>query len=451
MPVPLALNRMKGNKGIKQDWDETMLADGQVQPNMYPAKYSFSTTTASCASDFVVYPTGVAGTATTANVVAYYNLYTTGCSGTVPAVNWAYNTGAMVTTSPVLSLDGTQVAFIQVSGTAASLVLMKWAQTPATITTLVGNLNATNNSTTPGVTLTTGTFSASDVGARISDTTTSGDIATGVTITSVLSSTTALLSTAPTTATAQHLTISAETLAAPGVPPTVAAASYHACTAPCMTTITFSGSHNDTYSSPYYDYIHDAIYVGDNSGNLQKFTPVFGTGTPAVGTPVSLNTAPYDIASPVYDSTSGCVFVGDTEGYFYCRKFRGRWDCVHQALLSRKWGTSEILGNGAALEGIFDAPLSGSRSEWRMPSSQTAPTWNLRLPGITASTSLKLASYPQAALALPHSIIEEALGAGASKATTCTMAPLTMCIIARRAVQQGILWVMGNTGSGLWR
>ena len=193
MPVPLALNRMKGNKGIKQDWDETMLADGQVQPNMYPAKYSFSTTTASCASDFVVYPTGVAGTATTANVVAYYNLYTTGCSGTVPAVNWAYNTGAMVTTSPVLSLDGTQVAFIQVSGTAASLVLMKWAQTPATITTLVGNLNATNNSTTPGVTLTTGTFSASDVGARISDTTTSGDIATGVTITSVLSSTTALL------------------------------------------------------------------------------------------------------------------------------------------------------------------------------------------------------------------------------------------------------------------
>ena len=52
-----------------------------VQPNAYPAKYSFSTTSASC-SDFVVYPTGAPGASNAANIVAYSNLYTGGCTGT---------------------------------------------------------------------------------------------------------------------------------------------------------------------------------------------------------------------------------------------------------------------------------------------------------------------------------------------------------------------------------
>jgi len=100
-----------------------------VQPNAYPAKYGVSLTSASC-SDFVIYPTGQAGGTSAADMVAYDNLYATGtgapCSGG-PSVDWAYNTGGTVTTSPVLSEDGSQVAFMQVSGTTASLVLLKWA------------------------------------------------------------------------------------------------------------------------------------------------------------------------------------------------------------------------------------------------------------------------------------------------------------------------------------
>jgi hypothetical protein len=42
--------------GLKKDWAENFLADGQVQPNTYPAKWSFSTTTASCSNDFVFIP-----------------------------------------------------------------------------------------------------------------------------------------------------------------------------------------------------------------------------------------------------------------------------------------------------------------------------------------------------------------------------------------------------------
>jgi hypothetical protein len=107
-----------------------------VQPNTSPAKYSFSTTSASC-SDFVVYPTGAAGASSAANIIAYDNLYSGTCtSGNVPSVDWAYNTGGTVTTSPILSYwdNGAQVAFIQVSGTTASLVLLKWAASGGSVT-----------------------------------------------------------------------------------------------------------------------------------------------------------------------------------------------------------------------------------------------------------------------------------------------------------------------------
>ena len=111
-----------------------------VQPNAFPAKFLYTAAASSC-SDFVVYPTGAAGAANAADVVAYTNLYSGTCTtGVVPSVSWAYNTGGTVTTSPILSPDGSQVAFIQVTGATASLVLLKPAATggsttaPATLT-----------------------------------------------------------------------------------------------------------------------------------------------------------------------------------------------------------------------------------------------------------------------------------------------------------------------------
>ncbi|MGO9863054.1 MAG: hypothetical protein ACLPLR_05545, partial [Terriglobales bacterium] len=209
-----------------------------VQPNMYPAKYSFSATSASC-TDFVVYPMGTAGAATAASIVAFSNLYTGGCSGTVPQAYWGYNTsGGMVTTSPVLSEDGAQVAFVQVSGTTASLVLLKWAA----------------NNGTP---------------------------------------------TLPVTPTAATL------------------ATYRSCTAPCMVTLAFSGSHNDTFSAPFYYYNGDMLFVGDDSGNLHKFTGVFN-GTPAeAGNPWPENLSASKLSSPVYDNTTGNVIVGDFGGVLH--------------------------------------------------------------------------------------------------------------------------------------
>ncbi len=61
-----------------------------------------------------------------ASIVAYDNLYS-GCTGTKPHIYWAYNTSGTISTSPILSLDGSQVAFIHTATSgAASLVVLKW-------------------------------------------------------------------------------------------------------------------------------------------------------------------------------------------------------------------------------------------------------------------------------------------------------------------------------------
>jgi len=120
--------RKRRHNGEKVDWSETLGTGGSLGLGNYPAKYSFSTSTSSC-TDWVVYGTGLAGGMSQATIVAFTNLYSGTC-GSVPNVNWAFNTGtgSTILTSPVLSLDGTQIAFVQNSSTGvASLVVLKWA------------------------------------------------------------------------------------------------------------------------------------------------------------------------------------------------------------------------------------------------------------------------------------------------------------------------------------
>jgi hypothetical protein len=115
------------------DWSQNLGSGAAPGRGNYPAKFSFSSATANCGSsatpDYVVYATGATGSGTQASVVAFDNLYS-GCGGTVPSVYWAYNTGGgLILTSPVLSLDGTQVAFVQTTGGPAGqagLVVLKW-------------------------------------------------------------------------------------------------------------------------------------------------------------------------------------------------------------------------------------------------------------------------------------------------------------------------------------
>jgi hypothetical protein len=232
MPVGSRWERKRNR--INTDWSETLGSGGTAGLGVFPA--TFTTSSMSCANDFAVFNTGLAGSSTQANIVAFNNLYSS-CNGGTPTVYWAYNTGGTVVNSVALSLDGSQVAFVQ-SGSSgvASLVLLKWKASNGTLT-------------------------------------------------------------------------------GPASPTPEAAASYNGCTAPCTTTVTFSGSPNDTHSSPFIAYGSDTVYVGDDLGVLHEFTNIFASsGTPAEATtggwPVTVNVNA-SLDSPVYDAASAKIFVGD--------------------------------------------------------------------------------------------------------------------------------------------
>lgn len=128
-PVPPPPKQIQpSSRDMYKDWSvlPTTGAVTSATSGVYPAKWGFYTTggaaAAQCSTaspsfssgDYIVVPTGVAGSgASTASIVAYDNLYS-GCSvGTVPSVYWAADVNSFkVVTSPILSYDGTQVAFV---------------------------------------------------------------------------------------------------------------------------------------------------------------------------------------------------------------------------------------------------------------------------------------------------------------------------------------------------
>jgi len=111
-----------------------------VPKEHFPAMWGASFTDPDCDKDFVVF--GIrAGQATgQANIVAFNNLYA-GCSGTIPTTMWAYYVGGggatpdVVRTSPVLSLDGKEVAFVENrdKGNSSWFHVLKWEAGQGTI------------------------------------------------------------------------------------------------------------------------------------------------------------------------------------------------------------------------------------------------------------------------------------------------------------------------------
>jgi hypothetical protein len=145
---------------------------------MFPAKFSFDpAATPDCLNDFVVFGTvavGVPGVSGgQANLVALNNLYVnsngTGfCKGiTAPTVLFAYNittvTGGKISTSPVLSEDGTKIAFVEsVPGFSPQAIfhVLTWtrgqgaiknAALPASMTSLTFSPTANCTSSSPWI------------------------------------------------------------------------------------------------------------------------------------------------------------------------------------------------------------------------------------------------------------------------------------------------------------
>lgn len=221
------------------------------------------------------------GTNGQASVIAYDNLYS-GCTGTVPSIYWQYNTGGTVVTSLTLSIDGSQIAFVQTQGGVANLVLLKWKASPSL---------AVLTAVTP--------------------------------------------------------------------------AAYVGCSAPCMTTIAFQGGPTDTNSSGFYVYDgvqSDTLYAGDDNGKLHKFHPVFTAAAAEITTswPITVNaTAGTIMTGPVYDSTSGNIYITDSTGNLSYVRDVG--STVGACTAPCKGGSYDVtLGAGYA---IPDSPIVDATSQ----------------------------------------------------------------------------------------
>jgi hypothetical protein len=135
-------------KPMEGDWNEALNTGfSSYTTAKYPAKYSFNTSTPmpNCVSDYVVYILG-SSASSTFNIIAFSNLYLNSgggasfCAGANPTLLFAYfaSTGGAsagpLSGSPVLSLDGTQIAFVESAGTGGIFHVLKWqaaASTPA--------------------------------------------------------------------------------------------------------------------------------------------------------------------------------------------------------------------------------------------------------------------------------------------------------------------------------
>jgi hypothetical protein len=279
-------------KKLRRDWSQDLGAGASAGAGNYPARFAASRTTASCTADFVVFSTGLLGGLNQANIVAFNNLYS-GCGGTVPSVNWAYNTAGQVLTSPLISRDGTQIAFVQTDlGQVGTLVLIKWAALTGTIgipaapTPVAANLYSV--CTAPCMT----TIILQDSSSLITDDTTSSvfydytnDIAWVGGARGWLHKITGVFN---------------------GTPTEVHTGGFPVQVSPPST---------NPLSSPVYDAVSTNVFVGDAGGYLYSVNSTTG----AVIKSAQLDFGTGLVEGPIVDSANGLVYVfASSDGTVQC-------------------------------------------------------------------------------------------------------------------------------------
>jgi hypothetical protein len=142
------LRQRSENSSSHRDWAESLgpgATTGTANFPQFPAKFTFSTDpNDELCSDYAAFPTNVPGVTGTSgapagqpSIIAYTNLYVLAdgsgpCGGPDPAIAWAYNTNAagdttgVVSGSPVISFDGTKVAFVESNAGGSVLHLLQY-------------------------------------------------------------------------------------------------------------------------------------------------------------------------------------------------------------------------------------------------------------------------------------------------------------------------------------
>jgi len=352
------------------DWGVSMLAGGTVGSGMFPAKFTFDVNAApDCANDFVAFNSSLAGVSPiTAASQSGNNFTALGTpAGTITITHGAIslvltaagdNTGnnflvgsntAGGNTSNAASLASKIVALggpVGVTATSAAAV----------VTVTARNKGIEGNSITLATTIPAGQFTLG--GAALTGGVGTGNIVafnqlyttqgvvggfcnqngpsvywsyftgTGTAVTSIVLSgdgtKVAFVENVAGTATLRLLKWKAGEGAGTGYPVApsttlTAVQNWTNCPAgnSCISSIAFNGATaTDSLSSPFYNYLTDELYVGDDNGVLHKFRGVF-LGTPAEvttgGWPLTVNLTA-TLTGPVFDSMSKNIFVGDSTG-----------------------------------------------------------------------------------------------------------------------------------------
>jgi len=325
------------------DWSENLGTGASVGAGNFPAKFSFRTSGAQCNNgtppDYVVFATGLGGSSLQASIVAYDNLYSS-CTGTVPSVYWAYDTGtgAKIMTSPTISGDGSQVAFVETSGGFGILVLLKWAASTTDTVIHPDVLTAVSNASYPGCTAPcmTEVLLKDGAGIQTDDTTSSvfpdytHDIIWVGGARGWLHKVTGVFRGIPTEVTTGGFPVQLS---------------------------------NNTLSSPVYDFASGYVFVGDYGGFFYRVNPNTGAFT----TSAQLDHGLGITAGPIVDSTNEKVYVFvSNDGSTACT---GSQPCsgVYQFSASGNLSTSSEAAVGASAvtpspmyEGAFDQGYTGS-------------------------------------------------------------------------------------------
>ena len=168
LPSTTAAAVVETSADAKRDWS-VALTGGRIQNGMSPAVFVFNDSAPpSCAKDYAVFAINALGvTGGQASVIGFNNLYSGPggiCGAGGPSVLFAYNTtlfGGKIRTSPVVSLDGKKIAFVE-SGTTSSIFhVLTWtagdgtsptnSAVPSAMTSLIFDLTATDSISAPWV------------------------------------------------------------------------------------------------------------------------------------------------------------------------------------------------------------------------------------------------------------------------------------------------------------
>jgi hypothetical protein len=352
---------------LRTDWAMPLGGSGGMPIAETPAKFTFDATApltfpASCNNDFVVYVINAnAAAGTQANIVAFNNLYTGTTSSscpngpqspvttnlTAPTFMWSYAVGSgPVYLSPVLSLDGKKVAFIEAAPRGGAVFhVLTWVAGQGT--------NATNGAVAPG---------------------SGGSSATSLAYTN-------------TTVTGCSANVSADSASSPYIDYANDVA-YVGADNGMLYRIknVFSGTPTLDYcitvaagsqlTSPVYDSVSGKVFVSDGQA-VYGFIPG-ATSFTAAGSVNVAATAGSVILSPIVDSTNGYVYV------FSSHDLTNTNSIVSQMPTSLATHVDAAIGpatNTYILDGAFDnnyfasGPASGSfYACGRQSSSSTRPS-----------------------------------------------------------------------------